>query len=180
MSKKVCLTVIGTAFIVATTSAASAQTQPWNEVFAAQGRFLVLNQFNDEAVLDRETGLVWQRAATETFGILPLASRYCADVSVGHRRGWRLPTLQELKSLTDPSESSPTLAAGHPFVDVDLTRDYWSSTTTLDDPSFVWSMGFNVGEVTRARTCSGFACGGAPSLELVAWCVRGGSGPAAQ
>ena len=131
MSKTVCSTIVAIA-LVASASAVFAQSQSWSQAIAGVKRFTLLTQFNGEAVLDKETGLVWQQAPTETSNILPIASRYCADVTIGNRRGWRLPTLQELKSLTDPSESSPSLVAGHPFATIDLTRHYWSSTVTLD------------------------------------------------
>jgi Protein of unknown function (DUF1566) len=180
MSKNVCSTIVAIAVLVASASAVSAQSQSWSQVIAGAKRFILLAQFNGEAVFDKETGLVWQQAPTETFSMLPIASRYCADVSIGNRRGWRLPTLQELKSLTDPSESSPTLTAGHPFANIDLTKHYWSSTVTLDSPNFVWTMGFNVGEVARTATCAAGSCAGAPIVELAAWCVRGGSGADAQ
>jgi hypothetical protein len=180
MSKIVYSTIVVLTVFIASASAVLAQSQSWSQVIAGAKRFTVLPQFGGEAVLDRETGLVWQQEPTEMFSILPIASRYCADVSIGNRRGWRLPTLQELKSLTDPSESSPTLTAGHPFANVDLTHAYWSSTVTLDTPNHVWTMGFNVGEVTRTATCAAGTCPGAPIVELVAWCVRGGSGADAQ
>jgi hypothetical protein len=180
MQKYVYSSSIAAALIAASASAAFAQSQPWNQVLAGEQRFVLLSQFVDEAVLDKETGLTWQKSSTETFDILPLTSHYCANVTVGNRRGWRLPTLQELKSVTDLSESSPTLTAGHPFVNVDLTRSYWSSTVTLNDPGFVWTMAFNVGEVTRARACAGATCAGVPPVERAAWCRRGGSGAGAQ
>jgi hypothetical protein len=73
-------------------------------------------------LLDRETGLVWQQAPRpEPIGLFPVASRYCVALSAGNRRGWRLPSIQELESLTDAAESNPSLAAGHPFVNVDLS-----------------------------------------------------------
>jgi hypothetical protein len=180
MSKIVYATIVALTVFIASASAVFAQSPSWSQVIAGAKRFTVLPQFGGEAVLDKETGLVWQHEPTEMFSILPIASRYCADVSIGNRRGWRLPTLQELKSLTDPSESSPTLTAGHPFANVDLTRTYWSSTVTLDNPNHVWTMGFNAGEVARTATCVAGTCAGAPMVELVAWCVRGGSGADAQ
>jgi len=162
-------------------SAAYAQSQSWSEVFNGQGRFAVLNQFRGEAVLDRETGLVWQRELLpDTIGQYGIASRYCVDLTLGNRRGWRLPTIQELESLTDAAASNPTLTAGHPFVNVDLAHSYWSSTATVGDSNYVWTLSMGDATVTRAFACVGG--GGCPELKNppVAWCVRGGSGADSQ
>ncbi len=53
-----------TAVVVATaaSSAAAAAPQSWDRVIPnGAKRFKVLEQFNQEAVLDVETGLVWHR-----------------------------------------------------------------------------------------------------------------------
>jgi uncharacterized protein DUF1566 len=179
---KVCLTVVATAILGALASTASAQSQSWSEVYQGQGRFAVLNQFNGEAVLDRETGLVWQRQPLpDTIGEYAIASRYCVDVTVGNRRGWRLPAIQELESLTDASASNPTLTPGNPFVNVDLVHSYWSSTATLGDSNYVWTLSMVDAKVTRAFACNG-ATGGCPDPKNppVVWCVRGGAGAGAQ
>jgi hypothetical protein len=84
---------------------ADAQTETlksWSrKIDNARERFEVLHQFNDEAVLDRETQLVWERAPkdkpfssffeTNFFG----AIRHCYTVTTGGRMGWRLPTAEE-------------------------------------------------------------------------------------
>ena len=41
-------------------STATAQIQSWDKQLGG-GRFKVLAQFNNEAVLDQETGLVWEQ-----------------------------------------------------------------------------------------------------------------------
>src|SRR5215813_14310693 len=38
----------------------------WDQTLPASTRFIVLSNFNSEAVLDRETGLVWQRRRVRT------------------------------------------------------------------------------------------------------------------
>ncbi|HKA41023.1 MAG TPA: DUF1566 domain-containing protein [Burkholderiales bacterium] len=58
--------------------------------------------WNSEAVLDRETGLVWQRSPVG-HGRWNVASSQCLLAKTGGRVGWRLPTVNELASLLDPS-----------------------------------------------------------------------------
>ena len=70
-------------------------TPSWDQTLPANTRFIVLSNFNSEAVLDRETGLVWHRSP----GIakfLSEASAICKRSTTGNRFGWRLPTLNEL------------------------------------------------------------------------------------
>lgn len=123
---------------------------------------------NDDMVLDRETGLVWARNANIAKGMLTWqdAINFCRDwVQVGKRRGWRLPTIEELLSLIDMEESNPALPKGHPFINVQGVF-YWSSTTYESSSARAWyiSMGIGVTQV-YAKTISYFV-----------WPVRGGNG----
>jgi hypothetical protein len=45
-----------------------AQSQSWDQKLDSSNRFKVLKGFNDEAVLDQETGLVWQRTPEPSSG----------------------------------------------------------------------------------------------------------------
>jgi hypothetical protein len=87
-------------------------------------------------------------------------------LSVGNRKGWRLPTLQELASLIDPSAPPPTLPPGHPFIGVQ-SSGYWSASTYVNNSGFAWLVTFSDGSVET------FGKGAFP---LLAWCVRGGHG----
>ena len=94
------------------------------------------------------------------------ASFHCIDLDTGGRTGWHLPTIQELLSLVDRSQSNPSLPAGHPFTV--QSSDYWSTTTRADDTTGTWLVGFGNGAVHA---------GGNLDLDnFRAWCVRGGSG----
>src|SRR5262245_25185010 len=87
----------------------------WDSVINGPTRFRVLVGFNNAAVLDRETGLVWERSPDSVARTWVLAQRVCVQrtVGAGHRLGWRLPTVQELLSLMDPTRNPPSLPAGH-------------------------------------------------------------------
>jgi hypothetical protein len=140
-----------------------------------KGRFVVLAAFNNEAVLDKETGLVWQLVAgdTDNNGTVNSSDKlswfaahsYCNNVEVGGRKGWRLPSIQEQATLIDTTHSNPALPTGHPFVGVGA--GYWSASTLASDPAVGVDMNFIDGNVNGADK----------SLLGLVWCVRGGSSP---
>jgi Protein of unknown function (DUF1566)/PEP-CTERM motif len=105
-------------------------TPSWDQSLPAGSRFLVLSNFNSDAVLDRETGLVWQRSPRATRFTYAIVNNLCGTQTTGNRGGWRLPNNAELASLFDPSSTTADgLPAGHPFLDVGTRADvFWSST----------------------------------------------------
>jgi hypothetical protein len=148
----------------------------WDNRIDDPTRFQVLSAFNDQAVLDKETGLVWERSPSDQTMAWPNARLFCAQKVVGERGGWRLPAFFELASLVAPSVQTSgalRLPAGHPFMNVQA-GDYWSDTAFTDQPGFVLIVGFHFVSgsdapisVTDANT------GGGPKY---AWAVRGGGG----
>ena len=141
------------------------QTMQWDKAMPASQRFVVLVAFNNEAVLDKETGLVWEKSPQSAAVSLPNARLACASKAVGGRKGWRLPALPELASLVDPSVASPgpTLPAGHPFLAVQ-SANYWSASAHVDNPTLTWGVGFS----------NGAALGVSKAFDQRVWCVRGG------
>lgn len=113
----------------------------WAQILTPQVRFVVLTNMSDDAVLDRETGLVWARVNAFPFPLSPAAMNWrdardtCLDLQVGNRTGWRLPTTMELMSLVDYGASFgggvTRFPAGHPFVvsqtDSAGRFEYWTS-----------------------------------------------------
>ena len=147
------------------------------DTLATCPRFIVLSNWDNgapipfrssAAVLDRETGLVWEKAPDNTTTYrwdTGEAAFACANKSVGGRKGWRLPSINELASLLDPSVPfpGPTLPAGHPFTNVQSSY-YWSATTVASGTSFAWVVNLSDGGVgTVAKTSA-----------IYVWCVRGG------
>ena len=96
---------------------------------------------NNEAVLDRETGLVWQRDTIDTMSPWYNAQEYCYGINIGGRKGWRLPTIEELATLVDPTETIPSLPDGHLFTNTKSSH-YWSSTTEEEYHGSAWYVHF--------------------------------------
>ena len=128
----------------------SAATPSWHQILPAADRFELVMYVNllrgFEAVLDRETGLVWQRDTSVTIRDWYFAQTYCYQLEIGDRKGWRLPTVEELATLVDPTESEPTLPDGHPFTNV-KSLSYWSSTAYAGNTSDAWLVNFYGGSI---------------------------------
>jgi Protein of unknown function (DUF1566) len=141
------------------------KTLRWDQTLQASQRFVVLAAFNSDAVLDKETGLVWEKSPQSNAVSSSNARLACANKVIGGRKGWRLPALPELTSLVDPSVASPgpTLPPGHPFQAVQAAN-YWSASAHADNATLVWGVGFN----------NGAALGVSKSFDQRVWCVRGG------
>jgi hypothetical protein len=116
------------------------------EAPASCPRFIILSNWGKAAVLDKETGLVWQRSPSTTSFSWESAQDHCNNLKTGNRMGWRLPTLQELLSLEDPAVASPgpTLPNGNPFANVQSTSSsaYWSATTLAANTAAGWGVSF--------------------------------------
>ena len=137
----------------------------WSIKLPAADRFVVLANFNHDAVQDKETGLVWAKNANIAgeWKSWQDAIGYCRALSLGGRKGWRLPSVEELASLVDPTVTNPVLPAGHPFINVQSFY-YWSSTAYESDIYSAWYVHMNDGSVAIATK---------PSLTYV-WPVRAG------
>jgi len=139
--------------------------------------------FHNEAVLDKETGLVWEQSPGINLYNLQAAQNRCNSLcwyyTAGGRCGWRIPTVQELESLIDPTRFSlqgvSTLPSGNPFsnVHVNWPSMYWSATVMPWGGSpMAWEVTFNSDHSLNDV--------GAVTNENYVWCVRGGSGVDAQ
>jgi len=135
--------LLTTAAVLGGGTFALAKLPSWDTVKPPQARFRVLPAMNDEAVLDKETGLVWERTwhGSATFRS---ALRLCGLETTGGRAGWRLPSVEELTSLIDPAETTPALPEGHPFENVTLGNFYWSANEDEADSSSAVTVNFDV------------------------------------
>ncbi len=115
-------------------------------------------------VLDRETGLVWEASPDPNKTTWLTAIATCHGLGLSGRGGWRIPTIEELRSLVDGDTAiAPLLSPGHPF-NVDTDDAYWSATSA---------------DATNARAQqfdSVFMSTLDKSTLHYGWCVRGGQG----
>ena len=134
----------------------------WDRKLPAAFRFLVLTNWENEAVLDRETGLGGsaRRIPCRSPG---LEQRLPASTGPwSNRKGWRLPSAVELMSLIDPSvpfPPGPTLPPGHPFVGiqtVSLVSDGgWSK---FPDERVYYGLQWRRGRRSQDRRLVGLVC----------------------
>ncbi|MFO0701986.1 MAG: DUF1566 domain-containing protein [Nitrospira sp.] len=136
----------------------------WDQTLPTEERFVVLENFNSEAVLDQNTGLVWERASETGLTDWKAAKSSCLNKTIGGQRGWRLPAIVELTSLLDPSvqDSNSMLPSGHPFLN-NPSGFYWSASSD-GEPSKAWHLHLSNGHVHMTSKASAFKV----------WCVRGG------
>jgi hypothetical protein len=143
-------------------------TPSWDQTLPVATRFVVLSNFNSQAVLDRETGLVWQRGISPSTFNWADAQTVCLSSFVGSRGGWRLPTFAELLSLESDDNHTGNASISGPF---NITGGpTWSATTSANVSTqahiVILSPG---GSVIISAADKGSA--------FTAWCVRGSSAP---
>jgi hypothetical protein len=147
-------------------------TPSWDQTLACTTvstcpRFIVLSNMNSDAVLDRETGLVWEKSpaiGTATFDFADAS--LCNFKKVGGRRGWRVPTVWELLTLVDPTQSNPALPLGHPFTVVQSS--FWTASpfSVGFGATAAWVVDINLGVPGTTGTGN----------SRPTWCVRAPGG----
>lgn len=133
-------------------------------------RFQPLAPFRNRAILDRETGLVWEGTLSGAAVTWHGAQDRCNRLVISSRMGWRMPAIQELTSILsigDPNNLDPTNQFdGLP----PNTQLIWSGTTSAINSNNAWSMSLS-GDVVNTLGKASFArC----------WCVRFRQGTDAQ
>src|SRR3990167_4113691 len=105
----------------------------------------------NETVTDNLTGIMWSKNAN-----LPNGTRtwqgaldYIASLNNSNYLGfndWRLPNVNELKSMIDYSKINPSIPQGNPFTNVQ-SNYYWSSSTYADYTGSAWGVVMDGGYV---------------------------------
>lgn len=98
-------------------------------------------------VVDTRTGLMWQDNAVGSTMNWATAITTCENLTLGGYADWRLPNINELKSIRDVSRSSPAIDTT--FTNT-ASNDYWSSTTYAISTTLTWTVGFDNGLVSGA------------------------------
>jgi hypothetical protein len=95
----------------------------------------------DGTVTDEDTGLMWQQATGEEINWED-ALLYCESLvlGLGEYDDWRLPTIEELRSIVEYSTASPAIDIN--YFSVPESSLYWSSTTYAYFPSGAWAIDF--------------------------------------
>ncbi len=138
----------------------------WSQKISGAARFesVLWENLVPHAVLDKETGLVWELSPDTTARTWTQALGDCFAKEVGGRKGWHLPTIEQLASLVDSTQSNPALPSGNPFSNYAQSAWYWSSTTRADFAANAWVVFFVNGVVNSGNKAgNGYV-----------WCVRGG------
>lgn len=136
----------------------------WQQSHGAEQRFVILREFNNEAVLDKDTGLIWEIAPRPTAITWNEARATCISRTTGNQRGWRLPAPAEMRSLVGPAVDSPIphIPPGHPFLNIQPTS-YWTVVPEANQPSYAKYVDAFLGNVLSAIKVYTYP----------AWCVRG-------
>jgi len=85
----------------------------------------------DGTVTDLFTSLMWSKTPKQIALTYPEATDYCRSLEEGGHSGWRLPTISELKRISDRRQQNPALPLKHPFTSVITHMLYWSKTKHL-------------------------------------------------
>ncbi|MDD5359901.1 MAG: DUF1566 domain-containing protein [Sulfurovaceae bacterium] len=106
---------------------------------------------NEEAVIasDSQTHLMWQdqlynstntNDSDEKIGNWKYAKDYCEKLSLKGYDDWRLPSVDELKSIID-KKNKPAFKS---IFKNATNKRYWSSSPYMSDPKYAWLVDFDI------------------------------------
>lgn len=97
------------------------------------GRFTV----NKETVLDNATGLMWQKGVVETKEDWEFSNKYCENLDIDGYSNWRLPTINELRTLIKGCSTSETGGSCNVADDCNSSICKDSGKTSIYEKNFV-------------------------------------------
>ncbi|MBF0243553.1 MAG: DUF1566 domain-containing protein [Desulfamplus sp.] len=105
-------------------------------------------------VTDTTTKLMWQQATAPNKMNWQDAMKYCDELNLAGYSDWRLPNIDELKTLVDKNFSTN--------IDTNYFKEtfasiYWSSSTSSNGTSYAWGVNFNYGyDYGYAKSYNGY------------------------
>lgn len=103
----------------------------------------------DGVITDSDRQLEWQDNIISSQFIWEDAISYCEALSFAGHEDWRLPNINELKTIVDRNKQKPSIVNG--FVNTGTgtnnSYEYWSSTTASGDKTYAWYISFDEGYV---------------------------------
>jgi hypothetical protein len=123
-------------------------------------------------VCDRTTGNIWEQdpdSANRGGMTQSEAIAFCATLNKGHGAVYELPSIQQLVSVQDYTESDPVLKPGvFSNILVSEFSEYWSATPWLPSPTDEgWTTVVNFGGASDLSSSS----------RVLVWCVHSGQIP---
>jgi hypothetical protein len=115
---------------------------------APSGRYTVSNG----TVTDTRTKLTWQQATAPGTYTWANAKTYCSGLAL-NGSGWRLPTIKELMTLVDSSQTTA------PFIDTSAfpstqSNYYWTLTVFTPSNDMAWQVEFLDGSMSQSSQTS--------------------------
>lgn len=96
---------------------------------------------NKTIVTDNLTKLQWTKEYAENKTLLDAAD-YCNTLVYGDKEGWRLPGINELRSLIDYAKYNP--ASNFPGITAFADNgNFWTAQTYAADKTYSWFLGFS-------------------------------------
>jgi hypothetical protein len=133
--------------------------QIWSGTLPPSRRFSLV--LGNAAVLDNETGIVWERQPEPALTAWGNRVSSCLAGAPGGRLGWRLATVQELLTLFEVRSGEPAFPVVHPFI-LGTAPTFFSETLHPDNSAIVFIVTVQPYDIaTSAKTGP-----------LRGWCVR--------
>jgi hypothetical protein len=92
-------------------------------------------------VLDSATGLTWQQSVDAGFYTWSAAMTYCAGLGTG----WRLPSLTELQTIVDDTNSRTIDGTAFPSTPASA---FWTSSAYAGASGYAWYVAFSIGDTS--------------------------------
>ena len=101
----------------------------------------------DGTVTDLLTSIMWLQRPKQIAETYENAVEYCRNLKYKGLSGWRLPTISELKKISDKKQQNPALPLNNPFTGVLTHLGYWSKTKHKFGPKYVYKMNMWYGKI---------------------------------